>query len=102
MCCQFLLLKPYNEEKIREEVIKNKRFENLNNEKMTPYFLSLVKGSKKEDSLINIVDENGIPFNSNEERKTYIRESFEKLYKIPDDEVVLEADSITNFFGGSC
>ena len=102
MCCQFLLLRPYNEEKISEEVIKNKRFENLNNEKMTPYFLSLVKGSKKEDSLINIVDENGIPFNSNEERKTYIRESFEKLYKIPDDEVVLEADSITNFFGGSC
>ena len=69
---------------------------------MTPYFLSLVKGSKKEDSLSNIVDENGTPFNSDEERKTYIKESFEKLYKIPDDEVVLEADSITNFFGGSC
>ena len=64
---------------------------------MTPYFLSLVKGSKKEDSLSNIVDENGTPFNSEEERKTYIKESFEKLYKIPDDEVVLEADSITNF-----
>ena len=66
---------------------------------MTPYFLSLVKGSKKEDSLSNIVDENGTPFNSDEERKTYIKESFEKLYKIPDDEVVLEADSITNFLG---
>ena len=60
---------------------------------MTPYFLSLVKGSKKEDSLSNIVDQNGTPFNSDEERKTYIKESFEKLYKIPDDEVVLEADS---------
>ena len=46
---------------------------------MTPYFLSLVKGSKKEDSLSNIVDENGTPFNSEEERKTYIKESFEKL-----------------------
>ena len=96
------ILALYNEAKIWEEVLENKRFENLNNKKMTPYFLSLVKGSKKEDSLNNIVDENGTPFNSDEERKTYIRESFEKLYKIPDDEVVLEADSITNFFGGSC
>ena len=59
----------YNEEKIWGEVLENKRFENLNNKKMTPYFLSLVKGSKKVDSLSNIVDENGTPFNSDEERK---------------------------------
>ena len=72
---------------------------NANNTVTTPYFLSLVKGSKKEDSLNNIVDENGTPFNSDEERKTYIRESFEKLYKIPDDEVMLKADSIKNFLG---
>ena len=34
----------------------------LNNEKITPYFLTLVKGSKKEDTLENITKDDGTGF----------------------------------------
>ena len=45
----------------------------LNNEKMTPYFLSLVKGSKKEESLDQVVNDDGTPFNSNEDRNILLK-----------------------------
>ena len=89
----------HNEETIRNEVLENKKFEMLNNEKMTPYFLSLVKGSKKEESLDQVVNDDGTPFNSNEDWNNFIKNTFANLYKIPDDEFELNVDSILNFLG---
>ena len=60
----------HNEETIRNEVLENKKFEMLNNEKMTPYFLSLVKGSKKEESLDQVVNDDGTPFNNSKAKST--------------------------------
>ena len=65
----------HNEETIRNEVIEYKKFEMLNNEKMTPYFLSLVKGSKKEESLDQVVNDDGTPFNSSKDRNNFIKNS---------------------------
>ena len=71
----------------------------LNNEKMTPYFLSLIKGSKKEESLDQVVNDDGTPFNSSKDRNNFIKNTFADLYKIPDDELELNGDSISNFLG---
>ena len=60
----------HNEETICKEVLENKKFEMLNNEKMTPYFLSLVKGSKKEESLDQVVNDDGTPFNNSKAKST--------------------------------
>ena len=89
----------HNEETIRNEVLEYKKFEMLNNEKMTPYFLSLVKGSKKEESLDQVVNDDGTPFNSSKDRNNFIKNTFADLYKIPDDEFELNGDSISNFLG---
>ena len=71
----------------------------LNNEKMTPYFLSLIKGSKKEESLDQVVNDDGAPFNNSKDRNNFIKNACADLYKIPDDELELNGDSISNFLG---
>ena len=78
---------------LKSEVLERKKFELLHNEKITPYFLTLVKGSKKEDTLENITKDDGTEFEIPDARKDFIKNSFESLYKIPDDEAVLEHNS---------
>ena len=63
--------------------MERKKFELLNNEKITPYFLSLVKGSKKDETLENITRDDGTEFENPAERKEFIKNSFETLYKKP-------------------
>ena len=72
---------------LKSEVLERKKFELLHNEKITPYFLTLVKGSKKEDTLENITKDDGTEFESPDARKDFLKNSFESLYKIPDDAV---------------
>ena len=66
----------------------------LHNEKIT-----LVKGSKKEDTLENITKDDSTEFESPDARKDFIKNTFESLYKIPDDETVLENNSLNSFLG---
>ena len=89
----------HNEQLLKIEVLERKKFEMLHNKKITLYFLTLVKGSKKEDTLENITKDDGTEFESSDERKHFIKNSFESLYKIPDDETVLDNNSLNSFLG---
>jgi hypothetical protein len=56
------------EDEAREEILKMLDFEQLNNEKITPYFLSLAKRPHCADNLGDIVKDDGSPFESKHER----------------------------------
>ena len=71
----------------------------LNNEKITPYFLNLVKGTKNEDPISSITKDDKTPFDSDGERNNFIKKTVEKLYAIPEDEVPLNNGCIENFLG---
>jgi hypothetical protein len=58
---------------LREEILKMKHFESLNNEKITPYFLSLAKRPQNSENLSDINNDDGTPFDSREERSSYIK-----------------------------
>jgi hypothetical protein len=61
---------------LRHELNKYSGFEVLNSEKITPFFLSLAKGSQVEAKMDDIRDAAGVEFNSTGERKQYIREPY--------------------------
>ena len=66
---------------LKEELRNFDKFEFLNNEKITPYFLGLVKSNAKEATLGDITDEYGGMFENSEGRDDYIRKTFADLYK---------------------
>ncbi len=57
---------------LRHELNKYSGFEVLNSEKITPFFLSLAKGSQVEAKMDDIRNAAGVEFNSTGERKQYI------------------------------
>jgi hypothetical protein len=74
-------------------------FEILNNERITPHFLNLAKGSKAEASLSDVRDDNGDPFSSDNKMKEYVHNYYQKLYRKPACEDTIDGDSIKNFLG---
>jgi hypothetical protein len=66
---------------LRHELNKYSGFEVLNSEKITPFFLSLAKGSQVEAKMDDIRNETGVEFNSMGERKHYIREFYANIYR---------------------
>ena len=60
------------EGEIRDELSHYKNFECLNNERMTPHFLNLVKGSRSEDNLSDIKRDNGENFSNKSELKQHV------------------------------
>jgi hypothetical protein len=74
-------------------------FEILNNERITPHFLNLAKGSKAEASLSDLRDDNGDPFPSDLLMKEYVRNYYQNLYRRPACEDNINRDSISNFLG---
>jgi hypothetical protein len=88
-----------NEVEISYLMQKNKTFENINNERITPYFLKVIKGSKDLSSMNVIKDSNGNAFLTDLDRKEYIRNHFVKIYaKDPNEPESLE-NCIENFLG---
>ena len=86
------------ENKRRNELIDNKKFEIVNSEKMTPYFMGLVKRTKTEADLSEVTSDQGLPFGSENERTGYIVDSFADLYKRTPGENINE-NSLNNFLG---
>jgi hypothetical protein len=82
---------------MREEVLKMHKFEQLNNEKITPYFLSLAKKPNKLESLLDLCKDNGEPFESAGERDNFIRDYYATTYKAVVNNV--NEHSISNFLG---
>jgi hypothetical protein len=84
---------------IRSELEKNRAYDILNNEKMTPRFLSICKASKKNCSLDSIRDENGVAFPSEKERDNHIVNFYKKIYTPQEGNLVLENNCIDSFLG---
>jgi hypothetical protein len=66
---------------MREEILKMRNFEQLNSEKITPYFLSLAKKCNTMDSLVDICKDDGSPFDTVAERNAFIRHYYANAYK---------------------
>jgi hypothetical protein len=73
----------YIESELKSELENYKKFERLNNEKITPYFMRLVKGSNNTADLSKIKNDAGNAFQSDTDRENYITEFYKKLYEIP-------------------
>jgi hypothetical protein len=85
------------EDDMREEIFKMRNFENLNDEKITPYFLSLAKRQHNPESLSDLNRPDGSPFDSVQERNNYIKEYYANTYKaIPG---TVNVQSINDFLG---
>jgi hypothetical protein len=56
---------------LKEELSLVKKFERLNDEKITPYFLQLAKTPVKSDSLDALCKENGSPFDDISDRNSH-------------------------------
>jgi hypothetical protein len=81
------------------EIKKQPRFELLNNEKMTPHFINLVKQSKATESLAVIKDDRGDAFVTDKARNQYITNYYRRLYTKNANEVALTDTSISDFLG---
>jgi len=66
---------------LKDELLHYKKFENLNNEKITPYFMSLVKSKNSADSLDNLKRDDGSAFNTTDELKGHVHDYYSKIYK---------------------
>jgi hypothetical protein len=84
---------------MRKELENYRYFDIINNEKMTPRFLSLAKVEKKSESLKNIKNDTGTVFDTDAERTDYIRNFYAKIYKAPNANDILPDNCIENFFG---
>jgi hypothetical protein len=84
---------------MRGEVSKHPMFDLLNNEKITPHFVSMVKLSKKTESLLVIKDDNGEPFVNETGRNSYITDYYRNLYTRDINAPALNANSIEEFLG---
>ena len=93
------LLTEHIDFKLKREVTNHKKFEMLNNEKITTFFLNLVKGTKKEDPISSISRDDKSQFDSDEGRNNFIKQTFEQLYAIPEDELPLNNGCIEDFLG---
>ncbi len=83
---------------LREELSLHRNFEKLNDEIITPYFMSLAKQSCADALLSDIRNENGTDFISSTERENYITNYYRELYQNKDN-VNIQNDGITNFLG---
>jgi len=84
---------------MRTEIENLSSFEYLNDEKITPYFVSLAKCNKATATTDSICDSDGSPFPSSNLRNEYVRNFYADLYKIPDGQVPAPENCIEEFLG---
>jgi exonuclease III len=92
-------LKIISEQAIERALAFHPLFDHIAGEKMSPHFLSLVKGSKSDASLSDICDDSGTVFRTDELREEYIVRYFEKIYQVPENSPVDFDNLIENFLG---
>jgi hypothetical protein len=69
------------ENELKIELENYRKFENVNSEKITPHFMSMVKSSNKNDCPSSICDNNGTQFEISENLKSYVGGYFKNIYK---------------------
>jgi Reverse transcriptase (RNA-dependent DNA polymerase) len=88
-----------NNAELRSKIENFSQFEILNNEKMTPFFLKLCKGSKNSAELNIVCDDNGKPFLTDYDRDEYIVRYFENVYKVPENHPINLNGCVERFLG---
>jgi hypothetical protein len=78
---------------------KNSLFENIHTERITPFFLKVIKGNINLSSQNSIKDAGGVAFANDTDRKEYIREHFAKIYRKDPNEPEDLRGCIENFLG---
>ncbi len=94
------LLSNLVETDLKRDLENYRKFETLNDEKITPYFMSLVKNSSKGESPTLIKNENGLDFNSLEELSSHVEDYYKGIYR--EDPNAVETNSVSqieNFLG---
>jgi hypothetical protein len=94
------LLSNLVETDLKRDLENYRKFETLNDEKITPYFMSLVKNSSRGESPTLIKNENGLDFNSLEELSSHVEDYYKGIYR--KDPNAVETNSVTqieNFLG---
>ncbi len=81
-----------------EELKQNKKFENLNNEKITPYFMTLAKLPDTEAVLTDIQQEDGTDFLTKKDRDDYIVDYYRQVYN-NNDNIDRTHTTIDSFLG---
>ena len=84
---------------MKNEFEKYRKFELLNSEKITPYFIKMAKCAKPDALLSEIKNENGNEFLSKNDRDEYIVKYYEKLYTKPVTEKENLSGCIEEFLG---
>ncbi len=92
-------LRSMDENDLNFIVEKNSLFENIHTERITPFFLKVIKGNVSLSSQNSIKGEGGAPFLSDIDRKEYIREHFANIYKKNPNEPDDLRGCIENFLG---
>jgi len=88
------------EKELKIELENFKKFENLNAEKITPHFMSMVKSSSKNDCPSLICNENNVPFENSQALSAHVETYFSQIYKKEENlEYQRTQDSISNFLG---
>jgi hypothetical protein len=91
------LLNDIVESELRLELKNFSKFERLNNEKITPYFMKLAQADNSNNTGLDaICDDTGTQFGNPAELGTYITDFYEKLYSKPIGPEQ-NGDSVTNF-----
>ncbi len=84
---------------MRAEIENLSSFEYLNDEKITPYFVSLAKCNTATATTDSICDAHGTPFQSSKLRNEYVRNFYADLYKIPEGQIPAPENCIEEFLG---
>jgi len=88
-----------NEESISNKLKSMPIFEHLHNEKMSPVFLKLARGASKTTPMLEIRDNAGNVFNSDQDRKKFMVEEYERIY-VPDNNIgPIGVEQIADFLG---
>jgi hypothetical protein len=78
--------------------LKNfKKFEILENEKLTPHFMNLVKKSKPDATVEDIKDDDGQPYPGSAERSAAIVKFYRDLYSKPTNNILAQDRTIEDF-----
>ncbi len=68
---------------LNAELQNHNTYDILHHEKITPTFLKIAKTGKTDSTLDDITHDNGVPFDSAQDRYDYIISYYENLYKAP-------------------
>ena len=85
--------------KMKAEIAKQRLFENLNAEKITPYYIKLAKNTAGETPLSSILDADGLQFTDDKMRTTFITDYYAQLYRKPSTDPATYAGTIEGFLG---